>query len=116
MTVVIVDDEADLREILREAFQDEGFSVEVAGDGAEAMAVLARLPKPTAVILDIAMPVMDGNQVWHAMQRDPRLAAVPVIVTTSDPSRAPRNVPTLRKPLDIYGLIRRVKQLPAASP
>lgn len=111
MTVLIVDDEADLREILREAFQDEGFAVEVAGNGAEAMQVLARQPLPSAVVLDIIMPVMDGNQVWSAMRRDPRLAKVPVIVTTSDPSRAPRDVPIVRKPLDIYALIHRVRAL-----
>jgi CheY-like chemotaxis protein len=114
MMVLIVDDERDLREILREAFQDEGFAVEVACDGAEAMQRLARLPKPIAVILDIAMPVMDGNQVWSAMQRDPELAAVPVIVTTSDPTRAPRDVPVVRKPLDLDALIDRVKALQSA--
>jgi len=114
MMVLIVDDERDLREILREAFQDEGFAVEVACVGAEAMQRLARLPKPIAVILDIAMPVMDGNQVWSAMQRDPELAAVPVIVTTSDPTRAPRDVPVVRKPLDLDALIDRVKALQSA--
>ena len=114
MMVLIVDDEVDLRDILREAFQDEGFAVEVACDGAEAMQRLARPPKPIAVILDIAMPVMDGNQVWSAMQRDPELADVPVIVTTSDPTRAPRNVPVVRKPLDLDALIDRVKALQSA--
>jgi two-component system, sensor histidine kinase and response regulator len=112
--VLIVDDELDLREILRDAFQDEGFAVEVACDGAEAMRRLARLPRPVAVILDIVMPVMDGNEVLTAMQRDPELAAVPVIVTTSDPSRAPRNVPVVRKPLDLDALIDRVKALQGA--
>jgi len=114
MMVLIVDDELDLREILRDAFQDEGFAVEVARDGAEAMQRLARLPKPVAVILDIVMPVMDGNEVLSAMQRDPELAGVPVIVTTSDPSRAPRNVPVVRKPLDLDALIDRVKALQSA--
>jgi len=112
--ILIVDDELDLREILRDAFQDEGFAVEVACDGAEAMQRLARLPKPVAVILDIVMPIMDGNEVWSAMQRDPELAGVPVIVTTSDPSRAPRNVPVVRKPLDLDALIDRVKALQGA--
>jgi CheY-like chemotaxis protein len=114
VTVLIVDDEADLREILRDAFQDEGFDVEVACDGVEAMQRLSREPRPGAVILDIVMPVMDGLQVWRAMQRDPQLAGVPVIVTTSDPSRAPRNVPIVRKPLDLYALIHRVKALHGA--
>jgi CheY-like chemotaxis protein len=111
VTVLIVDDEQDLRETLREAFEDEGYSVAVAGDGVEAMQQLARIAKPTAVILDMIMPVMDGHQVWDAMQRDPQLVKIPVIVTTSDPSRAPPGVTILRKPVDLGALIDTVKLL-----
>lgn len=111
MTVLIVDDETDLRELLREAFSDEGFHVEVAENGVEAMEQLARMSEPCVVILDLVMPLMDGNEVWNAMQQDERLAGFPVLITTSDPSRAPRGVLTMRKPVDLDVLFDTVRML-----
>jgi CheY-like chemotaxis protein len=105
MKVLIVDDEDGIRDTLRDAFEDEGYAVAVAADGIEALQQLATVEKPCAVILDLVMPEMDGNQVWDAMQADPDLAAIPVVITTSDPSRAPRGILTMRKPVDLGLLI-----------
>ena len=110
MNVLIVDDEADLRETLRDALQDEGYTVEVAGDGAEALQRLANM-EPCAVILDLIIPIIDGVEVWNTMQRDPRLAKIPVVITTSDPSRAPRGVLMMRKPVDLELLLTTVGRL-----
>jgi CheY-like chemotaxis protein len=111
MKVLVVDDELDLRDTLRDALEDEGYAVEVAGNGAEAMTHLAADERPCAVILDIVMPVMDGIQVWRAMQQDQRLASIPVVITTSDPSRAPGGVLTMRKPVDLNLLLATVSTL-----
>jgi CheY-like chemotaxis protein len=111
MKVLVVDDELDLRDTLRDALEDEGYAVEVAGNGAEAMTRLAADERPCAVILDIVMPVMDGIQVWRAMQQDQRLASIPVVITTSDPSRAPGGVLTMRKPVDLNLLLATVSTL-----
>jgi two-component system, chemotaxis family, chemotaxis protein CheY len=108
MTVLIVDDEPDIRETLRDAFQDEGYHVVVAGNGVEALAKLEHLRsfhRELLVVLDLVMPRMSGNEVLAAMQADPRLASVPVIVVTSDPSQAPDGVLTIRKPLRLKLLI-----------
>src|SRR5436190_416272 len=91
-TVLIVEDEPDIRESLREVLEDEGYTVAVASNGKEGLAQLARLSKPCAVVLDIIMPVMSGNELYNAMQADPALAAIPVLVSTSDPTRAPSGV------------------------
>lgn len=96
--ILIVDDEIHSRETLRDVLEDEGYQVAVARNGREALAHLAN-ERPQLVILDLLMPGMNGNALYDEMQRTPSLAKVPVLVTTSDPSRAPRGVPTLGKPL-----------------
>jgi CheY-like chemotaxis protein len=56
------------------------------------------------------MPVLTGNEVFAQMQLDPRLATVPVIVSTSDPSRAPSGVLIMKKPIDLDRLLGAIRQ------
>src|SRR5690606_14196741 len=92
MPVLIVDDEKDIRETLEEFLVDEGFEVRTAADGGEALGLLTDSELPCVVILDLMMPVLSGNDVIDRMQQSQRLAPVRVIITTSDPSRAPSGV------------------------
>lgn len=110
MTVLIVDDDDDIRDTLKELCEDEGYEVATAANGAEALAVLAGAVAPCVVVLDLIMPVMTGNELFATMQRDPRLARVPVIVSTSDPSRAPVGVPVMKKPIDVERLLAAIRQ------
>jgi CheY-like chemotaxis protein len=110
-TVFVVDDEDEICDTLRDIFEDEGYAVATARDGAEALALLQNTPtKPCIVILDLLMPVMDGNALYDAMRSDPVLADVAVVISTSDPSRAPHGLPVIRKPIkldDLLGVVRR---------
>lgn len=115
MSILIIDDDADIRDSLRELFEDEGYAVATAQDGAEALAQLHAGEPPCVVILDLLMPGVSGNEVYAAMQSDPRLARVPVIVSTSDPSRAPSGVLIMRKPINLSGLLGAVRQYCAAA-
>lgn len=108
--VLVVDDEEDVREGLRELLEEEGFAVEVAGDGRQALNVLARL-RPCVIILDILMPGMNGDEVYEAMQTDPALAGIPVIVSTSDSTRAPSGVLLMKKPINVQRLLQAVTSL-----
>lgn len=108
--ILIVDDEPGIRESLEEFFQDEGFDVATAKNGAEALALLAGAELPNVVVLDLLMPKVDGNQVYAHMQQDPRLAGVPVIVSTSDPARAPSGVLLMKKPINLERLLAAVRQ------
>ena len=110
MTLLIVDDERDIRESLQEYFEDEGLAVRVAANGRDALDVLAEDPLPCLVILDLIMPIMSGNELYQAMQNDPRLVKVPVIISTSDPSRAPSGVLIMKKPIDLDLLLATVRQ------
>lgn len=78
-TLLLVDDDAKLRELLSLYFIKEGFSVEEAADGAEAIRKVEQV-KPNLVILDIMMPVLDGIEVCRQIRKFSR---VPVIMLTS---------------------------------
>ncbi len=102
--VLVIDDEVDIRESLREVLEDEGYAVALAADGRQGLIELRRR-KPAAVILDIIMPVMSGSEMYAVMQGDPEVADIPVIVSTSDPARAPSGVLVMRKPVDLSRLL-----------
>jgi CheY-like chemotaxis protein len=110
-TVLVVDDEPDIRESLRDALEDEGYRVAVARNGREALETLPMLEKPVAIILDIIMPVMSGAEFYAAMQADPRFAETPVLISTSDASRAPSGVLLMKKPIDLDRLLDTVAKL-----
>lgn len=111
MKVLIVDDEEAIRESLHDFFTDEGFTVSTAENGAIALDELRRAELPSVVILDLVMPVLSGAALYAEMQKDPRLARLPVIVSTSDPSGAPRGLPVMRKPMDLDRLLGAVRDL-----
>ncbi len=105
MKVMIVDDETDIRESLREAFEDEGYSVSTATNGAEALERLKTEELPCAIVLDLIMPIVGGVEVYEQLQQDARLARIPVIISTSDPGRAPAGALIMKKPIDLDRLI-----------
>jgi two-component system response regulator CpxR len=111
MKVLVVDDEAEIRDSLCEFFEDEGYSVSSAANGNEALGVLDEDDEPPGiVILDLVMPGMSGNELYSRMQSDPRLSDVPVLVSTSNPSLVPRGVHALRKPVDLVQLLAMVRR------
>jgi CheY-like chemotaxis protein len=114
-TVLVVDDEADIRVSLRDILEEEGYVVVEAANGRQALELLPGLPRPCAIILDIIMPIMSGNELYEAMQADPRLADIPLVVSTSDPSRAPSGVLLMKKPIHLARLLTTVAGLFASS-
>jgi CheY-like chemotaxis protein len=110
-TVLIVDDEPDIRDSLGEVLRDEGYAVLTAVNGREALQLLPDLPRPCVVILDIIMPVMSGVEVYAAMQADPQLADIPIVISTSDPSRAPSGALIMRKPINLSRLLTIIDRL-----
>lgn len=80
--VLVVDDDKDSIELLVTRLSIAGYDVSHARNGAEALERL-RLSRPTAVILDINMPGMDGMDVLQWMQRTPVFATIPVMMLTA---------------------------------
>ena len=105
MKVLVVDDDRDLRETLRDLLEDEGFDVLVSADGVEALAVLEQHRDVGAIVLDLAMPVMDGHELYDRLRTDERYARAKLVIVTSQVSRAPAGVPLMKKPIQIDRLL-----------
>ena len=112
--VLIVDDEADAREMLGELIEMAGCSALLAANGAEGLAILAN-HRPCMIILDLMMPVMTGAEMVEELQRKPQLASVPVLISTSSPPHAPAGLPVLAKPIDIDALWNWMRQVCACA-
>jgi two-component system phosphate regulon response regulator PhoB len=80
--ILVIEDEADLREILKFNLGKEGYAVLSAKDG-EAGLALARSELPGAIILDLMLPGMDGLQVCRLLKRDALTAGIPVVMVTA---------------------------------
>ena len=82
MKILVVDDERAVRESLRRALELEGYEIELAGDGDEALSTLGRdEPQPDAVILDVLMPGLDGLEVCRRIRATGN--RVPVLMLTA---------------------------------
>lgn len=81
-TVLVVDDDADVRESLCDVLHDEGYFTLTAQNGAEALTRL-RASGADIILLDLMMPVMDGIDFRSEQRRDPELATIPVIVVSA---------------------------------
>lgn len=78
-SVLVIDDDTLVHDMLRRVLGKEGFSVECAGDGKEGL-MRARDIVPSAIILDVLMPGMDGWQVLEELKNDPATSRIPVIM------------------------------------
>ncbi len=83
--VLVVDDEADIRDLVRLNLELEGHEVELAGDGAAALAAVADGLRPDLVLLDLMMPRVDGWEVLRQLKADPDpdVAATPIVLLTA---------------------------------
>ena len=82
--VLIVEDDPDIRETIAQVLEEEGYPSEVASNGKEALAKLSENARFGLILLDLMMPVMDGWQFRAAMQRDPNMSGIPVVVISAD--------------------------------
>jgi CheY-like chemotaxis protein len=112
-TVMVVDDDADIREVLAGALADEGFTVTTAGNGLEALEALQGTEPPCMILLDLMMPMMDGYQFLDVWRDDPCLHEIPVALITASSHLDRRRldgVPVFPKPITIAKLLEIVAQ------
>jgi CheY-like chemotaxis protein len=107
--VLVVDDDADIRELLVEFLGSEGYDVAAAGDGVEALE-RARAHRPDVILLDLMMPGMNGWEFRDVQLRDADLADVPVIVISAFDSDLDVDE-VLRKPFRVEDLLATVERL-----
>ena len=112
-TVLLVEDDLELRDILQDILESEGYDVIPATDGHQALEYLGTSHRvgdaPALMILDLMMPLVNGWQVLEAIRSDPSLR-VPVIVVSASGRLPPKGVPFLHKPFNLADLLASVHQ------
>lgn len=114
--VLVVDDDPDIRDTLREVIEAEGHSVVTAANGRAALEALIMGLRPSLIVLDLMMPAMSGWDVLDAIRGDRALADIPIAVMSAAGARtAPLGATCfLAKPIDLDTLLELVKD-PGAS-
>jgi CheY-like chemotaxis protein len=82
--VLVVDDDASVRALYVDALEESGHTVTIAVDGAAALEQLRASDHPCLILTDLRMPRMDGFELRRAVERDPLLASIPIVVITGD--------------------------------
>jgi CheY-like chemotaxis protein len=83
-SVLVVDDEANVRSLYADALEESGHRVSIASDGVMALEQLREGSLPCVVLTDARMPRMDGFELSRAVAEDPQLASIPIVVVTGD--------------------------------
>jgi CheY-like chemotaxis protein len=113
--ILIVEDDADLREALTDVLRDEGYAVTSAADGQEALDRLRREGQPSLILLDLTMPVMNGWQFRAEQRRDPDLSGIPVVVFSAGEHLAEQMSSLeiddfVQKPIELGQLLRKIER------
>ena len=111
--VLVVDDDPAIRGLVRTALRNEGFTVDLAAHGREALEAM-RARRPATVVLDLMMPVMDGFSFMEACKKERLCSDVPIVVISAVQDASLRrmdDVPVhacIAKPFDLDELVRTV--------
>ena len=115
-SILLVDDDPDIRSAVKEFLHHEGFTVVPAPNGADALNTLRTGFRPNVIVLDIMMPVMDGWDFRAAQLADPSLRDIPVIVISAsgfgrDTLRSQLNMfDVVSKPIELDDFLKAVRQ------
>ncbi len=120
-TILVVDDDEDVRSSVADALVDLGYRTETAGDGRQALEFLSAAPSPpNLILLDMMMPEMDGWTFMSELHKVPDLASIPVVIFSAYGN--PREVAGqlgaagyLRKPLRLEELAQAVERCATSS-
>ncbi|MBF0492704.1 MAG: response regulator [Deltaproteobacteria bacterium] len=113
--ILIIDDERELTELMKDRLELEGFEVSCAYDGVEGL-LLATQEKPELILLDLLIPKMDGQQVYQTLKKNTQTASIRVIVFTANNKafdtyweKEVGAFNYLVKPFDFNQLLRRIR-------
>ena len=116
--ILIVEDDADIRDLLKIVLEADGYHVDVAGDGRDAFDHLNAGTKPAVILLDLMMPRMDGEQFMKEV-RSTRFSKIPVVIISGH-SLGPKKARELEaascltKPVEFSELLKTVRRFAPA--
>lgn len=106
--VLVVEDDEDIRESMVAVLELHGIPVRAAAHGREALTLLTAHPRPSLVLLDMAMPVMDGHRLLTARAGNEALRQVPVVVISAGMAvKAPRDLARYGASLNVAAFIKK---------
>jgi CheY-like chemotaxis protein len=114
--VLVVEDDTDLRESLSQALRDHAFGVTMAANGQEALDLLHAGARPSVILLDLLMPVLNGWELRDVLRHDPVLAQIPQLVISAYMDETEQAVLALppddciRKPFHLRVLINAIER------
>jgi len=119
-TIMIVDDDPDIRELMKIFLEGDGYHVDLAADGIEALDQLHAGAHPDLILVDLMMPRMDGEQFMKEL-RGTRFAKIPIIVISGHSAvrRKTREFEAaafLMKPVEFNELLKTVRRFAPARP
>lgn len=111
-SILVVEDDDDIRNTLVDLLESEGYKTESAENGMKALEILQQIPKPCLVLLDMMMPIMNGREFLDQIMKDSLLAPIPVLVVSAiaDQNNSKGAVGFIKKPIDIDVILRLVGQ------
>src|SRR5262245_2049838 len=112
-TILIVEDDPDIRESFRDVLEDDGYTVETARNGREGLDKLGSAQAPCLILLDLLMPVMNGIEFLAALSRSGNIASPPVVIVSAHnhlKEKTEGAVAFLKKPVELDTLLRTVRQ------
>ncbi len=111
MSILLVEDDEIIRRAIQMVLEWEGYRVECAANGQEALDVLRSGARPALILLDVMMPVLDGEAFRREQLRDPALAAIPVIVVSAAGFASGVDaVCYVRKPFEVQELLNAIHE------
>jgi CheY-like chemotaxis protein len=111
-TVLIVEDDEGIRDTLRFALELENYDVATAANGKLGLETLSQIPRPSLILLDLMMPVMNGWEFAESLKKDGHWTTIPVVIVTAytEQAKAIDSKGILEKPVDLEALFRMVRQ------
>jgi chemosensory pili system protein ChpA (sensor histidine kinase/response regulator) len=118
-TVMVIDDDADIRELMKMFLEADGYRVNVAKDGLDAIEQLQAGARPAVILLDLMLPRMDGEQFLKRM-RAGRFGKIPVVVVSGHNAAQQKAVEIhaascLEKPVELDELLKTVRRFACAA-
>ena len=114
--VLLVEDDPDIRGTVKDLLQAEGYEVFEAENGRRGLQMLETVARPCLILLDMMMPVLDGNGFMDLLRSDEALVSIPVVVVSAGNGSARGTQGFIRKPFDLDHLVHVVKQYCGSAP